>query len=167
MPNYTYVFNICGSLTSDAPESCTILTDYYKAASVNIDSSNSSSPRCEITGHLSDTSTKIQSLDSEDPSKGLSITYYGDYCSNPSTQKRFIIILECANQINSIPTSAAEKSHCVHTVTIPTIIGCPLQCPISQNKLCGGNGYCAYDNDIGNAKCFCNHGKDFLIFEYI
>ena len=29
---------------------------------------------------------------------------------------------------------------------------------MSEIKLCGGNGHCAYDYDNNAARCFCNHG---------
>mmetsp|Transcript_411 Transcript_411/g.471 ORF Transcript_411/g.471 Transcript_411/m.471 type:complete len:119 (+) Transcript_411:134-490(+) len=41
---------------------------------------------------------------------------------------------------------------------MPSVYGCPLECPVSNRRLCGGNGHCAYDPDKSAARCFCNKG---------
>jgi hypothetical protein len=46
----------------------------------------------------------------------------------------------------------------VYEVTMPSVYGCPLECPVAKRQLCGGNGYCAYDSDEHGARCFCNKG---------
>eukprot|EP01036_Dinobryon_divergens_P043592 gene43592-58055_t len=155
-PNYTYIYNICNPLASGAPSSCTYLTDYSKAASVRIDVSDPTHESCEITGFYSESTMKIQLIDQEDPTKGISVIYYGDYCSNPTTQRRFIINLECEDRLSPVPTQAYEISHCVHTISMPSVYGCPTQCPVAERKLCAGNGHCYYDTDAATSRCFCN-----------
>jgi hypothetical protein len=41
---------------------------------------------------------------------------------------------------------------------MPSIYGCPLECPVTNRHLCSGNGHCAYDWDRVGARCYCNHG---------
>jgi hypothetical protein len=113
---------------------------------------------CFVVGAYSESTTSMQLLDAEDPTKGLSLTYLGDRCNHPSAQRKFTLELQCADKLNPIPSHAFENSHCVYTVTIPSIYGCPVECPVSNRKLCSGNGHCAYDYDNNKAKCFCNHG---------
>ena len=64
----------------------------------------------------------------------------------------------CADKMTAVPTHALEFSHCSYTITMPSIYGCPLECPVSNRHLCGGQGHCAYDEDKGGARCFCNNG---------
>lgn len=156
--NKTYMFNICGVLASGIPTSCLLLNDIRKAAAVRIDSS-SNPPECVIAGMYSETASKVQLIDQDDPTKGLAIIYYGDYCSDPpSVQRKFIINMVCTDKLNPLPTEAYESAHCEHTITIPSIYGCPLECPVVSRRLCAGNGHCHYDGDKGSAKCFCNDG---------
>eukprot|EP01034_Spumella_vulgaris_P021474 gene21474-27509_t len=41
---------------------------------------------------------------------------------------------------------------------MPSVYGCPLECPVSNRQLCGGQGHCAFDEDKVAARCFCNNG---------
>lgn len=159
-PNFTYYFNICGNLGSDdVPNICKAQKDFSTASSVRLDNNIDPNQRqCEITGLYSDLTSELQLITPEDPTKGLVMTYYGDYCENPRTQKKFIINLNCADILNPVPTHAYEYKHCEYTISMPSVHGCPIQCPISQRRLCAGNGYCAYDNDAATARCFCNKG---------
>ncbi|KAJ1391293.1 hypothetical protein B484DRAFT_439616, partial [Ochromonadaceae sp. CCMP2298] len=72
--------------------------------------------------------------------------------------RQFKIELQCADRLSPVPTHALELSHCVYTITMPSVYGCPLECPVSNRHLCGGQGHCAYDDDKGAARCFCNKG---------
>ena len=114
---------------------------------------------CYIVGKFSDSGTDLKLIDEEDPSKGLKMTYYGDYCNGPPrVQRQFNLVLGCEDKLNPVPLHAYEYEHCVYTVTIPSVYGCPLECPVAARKLCAGNGHCAYDSDKGGAHCFCNQG---------
>lgn len=156
--NFTYMFNICGVLAAGLPVTCSSLSDIRKAAAVRVDSSTNPS-ECVIAGLYSETSSKVQLLDQDDPTKGISVIYYGDYCRDPpSVQMKFVINMECSDKLNPLPTQAYESGHCEHKITIPSIYGCPLECPVTSRRLCGGNGHCHYDTDVGSAKCFCNEG---------
>ena len=115
---------------------------------------------CYIVGSYSDATSTLSLLDQEDPSKGVSLSYFGDYCKHPVEQRKFTIDLVCADRLNPTPTHAYEIHHCSYKATIPSIYGCPLECPVSNRHLCGGNGHCAYDPDKGAARCFCNKGSN-------
>jgi len=115
---------------------------------------------CYNVGLFTETSTEMALINPEDPSEGLQITYKGipnDLCSNGQARK-FHIQMMCKDKLNPIPTHALEYTHCEYTVTLPSVYGCPVECPVANRRLCAGNGHCAYDNDANSARCFCNNG---------
>ena len=109
-------------------------------------------------------STKLSLLDSQDPTKGLQLQYVGDYCSS-GDQRQFNIQMICADKMNPVPTHGKlltlqllfQVVYC-EIINKSAIYGCPLECPVSNRRLCGGNGLCAYDSDKSSARCFCNEG---------
>ena len=48
--------------------------------------------------------------DQEDPTKGVSLTYYGDWCEHPLEQRTFIVDLVCDDRLNPSPSHAYEVS---------------------------------------------------------
>lgn len=158
--NFTYIFNICGTVSTGVPDKCKNLQDIGTAAALQIntrDTYDTSDDYCYVVGKYSETSTKMQLLDQQDPTKGIKLTYFGSFCSG-NDQRKFNIEMSCADKMNPVPTHALEYTHCVYTITMPSVYGCPLECPVSNRHLCGGNGHCAYDEDKGAARCFCNYG---------
>mmetsp|Transcript_581 Transcript_581/g.1023 ORF Transcript_581/g.1023 Transcript_581/m.1023 type:complete len:300 (-) Transcript_581:176-1075(-) len=158
--NFTYIFNICGAVSTGVPQKCKALQGVESAGALQINTRgtfDASDDYCYLVGKYSESSTTVALLDQEDPSKGMELTYFGAYCDD-GTQRQFKINLECADKLNPIPTHALEYSHCVYTITMPSVYGCPLECPVSHRHLCAGNGHCAYDDDKGAARCFCNQG---------
>ena len=159
--NYTYIFNVCGTIQSNIPTKCAGIKGVSAANALQVDKrgtlDSADDDFCYITGFYTDSLTRVSLLDYEDPSKGISITSYGDYCKN-SKQRVFTVNLPCSDKLNPIPTHAREVEHCSYAVTMPSVYGCPLECPVSNRALCGGNGHCAYDYDRNSAKCFCDRG---------
>lgn len=143
------------------PKNCQYVKGVNSASALQVDKrgtlSNENDDFCYVAGYYTDSLTRVSLIDYEDPSKGISITAYGDYCKT-SKQRVFTVNLPCANKLNPIPTHALEVEHCSYVVTMPSVYGCPLECPVSNRELCGGNGHCAYDYDKNAAKCFCNKG---------
>lgn len=159
--NFTYHFNICGAVSSGLPSACRTLDNINKAGAVQVDQRVTSDPSddyCFIAGEYNDRTTTLELLDQEDPTKGLAITYYGSYCKKHVVPRKFKIELICADKLSPIPTHALELEYCSYTVTLPSVYGCPLECPVSSRRLCGGAGHCAYDPDRGAARCYCNKG---------
>ena len=159
--NYTYMFNVCGPVTLGVPASCRRKEGVSAAGALQIDKNrllnDPTDDYCYVVGSFSGTS-QLQLLDTEDPTKGVSLTYYGDYCKNPVEQRRFVINLLCADKLNPSPSHVYEVHHCTYTASIPSVYGCPLECPVSNRHLCGGNGHCHYDYDLGSSRCYCNRG---------
>lgn len=158
--NYTYIFNICGALASGVPTNCRTVDGFMSANALQVDkraTPDTSDDWCFVAGYYTDSHTTLSLLEYEDPSKGLTVTSLGAPCKN-NHQRRFTIDMPCANKLNPIPTHAYETEHCSYTVTMPSVYGCPLECPVANRQLCGGNGHCAYDYDKSGARCFCNHG---------
>eukprot|EP01038_Epipyxis_sp_PR26KG_P014665 gene14665-19702_t len=159
--NYTYIFNVCGAIVDNIPKKCQTLDRISSAGALQIDDRNTpgndADDYCYLAGTYDDSSSKLSLLNSNDPTDGIQLTYFGSSCSG-GVQRKFTIQMPCVDYLNPVPTHALEYSHCEYTITIPSVYGCPLQCPISNRKLCGGNGHCAYDDDKASAHCFCNHG---------
>ncbi len=89
---------------------------------------------------------------------------YGENCKHNekgeevSTQRQFRLEFECADVAVAVPIHALEYTHCHYTVTIPSVFGCPTECPLVGMSLCNAKGHCAYDTDIQSARCFCDEG---------
>ena len=160
--NYTYSFNICGAITGYVEKECThALGDKLRTAGAlqinKRDTIDEDDDWCFVVGYYNQDQTSLRLLDSSDPSKGIQLTYKGDYCSG-GKQRQFNIELSCADRLNPIPTHAYELVGCEYTVYMPSVYGCPLECPVANRALCGGQGHCAYDTDKGASRCYCNHG---------
>jgi hypothetical protein len=158
--NYTYYFNICGTVTS-YPQACATLPGLGSTAALQVDERATQDPTddwCYNVG-LFDLNTKQELLDQEDPTKGVALTYYGDYCGNHK-RREFRIELSCADNLNAVPQHALETSGCQYTVNIPSVYGCPTECPVGgkARSVCGSNGFCGFDIDANSARCFCNTG---------
>jgi len=159
--NFTYSFNVCGTVTGGVPRACATMDGLSKAGALQIDKrvlSDANDDYCFVAGQYNERTTTVELLDQEDPTRGLALTYLGTFCNHPHVQRKFRIELSCADKLNPIPTHALEYEHCSYTVTMPSVYGCPLECPVSNRRLCAGNGHCAYDHDKGGARCFCNKG---------
>ena len=159
--NFTYIFNVCGAVSTGLPDKCKTIDGVSSAGALQINTRgtyDSSDDYCYLVGKYSEGSTTVALLAENDPSKGISVTYAGAFCNN-GVQRQFIIEVGCADKLNPVPTHALEYSPCIYTITMPSVYGCPLECPVSNRHLCGGNGHCAYDEDKAGARCFCNNGK--------
>jgi len=159
------VFNICGAVQDDIPEKCDDLAGLSKASALQVNTRGTvgeGDDWCFLVGSYDDKTTKVTLLEETDPTKGVSLTYYGDFChakpGQKPVQRTFKIEMACADRLNPVPTHAYETTACGYTVYMPSVYGCPVECPVSQRQLCGGNGHCSYDYDKHAARCFCNHG---------
>lgn len=160
--NYTYVFNVCGAVPSDyIPKKCKDVQGYSGAGALQVDKrdtpDNADDDFCFLVGAYSDTA-KLTLLNPDDPTKGLKLTYKGDPCRGSRKPRLFQIDITCADKLNPVPLHAFENAPCEYTVEMPSVYGCPLECPVASRRICGGNGHCAYDDDKSAARCFCNNG---------
>eukprot|EP00606_Chrysophyceae_sp_TOSAG23-5_P001518 GSChrysophyteH2.ASY1.ANO1.1628.1 assembled CDS len=160
--NYTYSFNVCGAVTGYVEEECSInLGDKLRTAGAlqvnKRGTENELDDWCFVVGYYNQEQTSVHLLDPNDPTEGIMVSYNGDYC-NGGKQRKFNIELQCTDKLNPVPTHAYELSGCEYTVYMPSVYGCPLECPVANRALCGGQGHCAYDNDKKGARCYCNHG---------
>ena len=163
--NYTYVFNICGAVQDGIPDKCDTINGLNTAAALQVNTRGTVAEGddwCFKVGAYSDQTSKLQLLDERDPTKGVSLTYYGDFCNAKRGQRpiprTFKIELSCADRLSPVPAPGYEPTACGYTVYMPSVYGCPVECPVAQRQLCGGNGHCSYDGDKHSARCFCNRG---------
>jgi hypothetical protein len=112
---------------------------------------------CYLVGSFTNDKTSMGLINPSDPTEGIRLTYTGSRCGN-NKDRIFNILLTCADKLNPTPLHALEYSVCEYTITVPSVYGCPVECPVSKRSLCGGAGYCAYDLDAQKARCFCNKG---------
>lgn len=143
------------------PPVCATVQSAKFAGALQVDKRATTNPNddwCYAVGKYDPSTTKLALIDSNDPTQGLQMTYYGDTCKSTNTQRQFVIQMSCQDKLNPVPLHALELEHCIYTVTMPSVYGCPLECPVASRKLCGGNGHCAYDSDKRGARCFCNKG---------
>jgi len=160
--NYTYAFNVCGAVTGFIEPACKQeLGDKIRTAAAlqinKLGTKEEDDDWCYVVGYYNQDQTSVRLLDDADPTKGLQVTYKGDYC-NGGKQRQYNLQLTCADKLQAIPTHAYELIGCEYTVTMPSVYGCPLECPIANRALCGGQGHCAYDTDKRAARCYCNRG---------
>lgn len=166
--NYTYIFNICGTIGGPSiPKVCNQVSGFTQAGAVQIntrDTADTGDDWCYLAGTYSDSTSALTLIDQEDPTKGVQLVYYGTICSSTSKPRKFVLQFSCAEKMSAVPIHALEYEPCVYTVEIPSIYGCPTECPVANRKICGGNGHCSYDGDKLAAKCFCNKGRLTLYF---
>jgi hypothetical protein len=156
-PTYSFLWNFCADITT-ASYPNGICAGKTGAAIQYLDRSDGYQ-ECEVIGHydpLRD-DTYFSILNELDPSKGLSMKYlYGDKCPNGILRSATIEV-ECANT-KSVVLSALEPEECQYHVTMQSMYGCPLECPITANGLCNSHGHCAYDTAAKVPYCYCNQG---------
>lgn len=160
--NYTYNFNVCGAITGYVEKECVhVLGDRLRTASAlqinKRGTADENDDWCYVVGYYNQDLTSIKLLDSGDPTKGVVVSYKGDYC-NGGKQRQFHLELSCADRLNPTATHAYELAGCEYTAYMPSVYGCPLECPVANRALCGGQGHCAYDSDKQSARCYCNRG---------
>lgn len=102
-------------------------------------------------------------------------SYGGTYCS-----RSFKLKINCHNEISEIPEKEEieEEEGCAYTASINHIMGCPIDCPRFNNRVCNAKGMCfysgydsgekvdddqVYDDDddywnTGNLQCLCQDG---------
>jgi len=104
---------------------------------------------------------------SDDPVKGVVLTYTnGDWCPISKTSKQgrnreFRIAFICDNNYENIfdkQEVTEEIELCVYETSIKSVWGCPEQCKVVNEQLCGGNGICDYDFTNKYPRCFCYTG---------
>lgn len=153
--NYTYVFNICNNANIPS-ESCgpTDAGDGPAPAFQVYDDG-----RCWRLGN-SWQNVKYALLDEDDPTQGVSLTYKkGDVCHlDKDIDREMTIKMKCSESWGMIPDSTVLEETCHYELMFETVYGCPLECPMVNRKLCGGNGFCGMDQDDNSPRCFCNEG---------
>jgi len=109
-------------------------------------------------------------LDKNDPTAGVILEYNGgDYCeinSGMSTDsgvkkpRKLRLHFECDphDTDGNIPDEEmiSERETCAYDIHLKSRHGCPSDCPISNGKLCGGNGWCGYDRTLHHPRCYCD-----------
>jgi hypothetical protein len=158
--NYTYVFNVCENALPPVPlcESRPSGSGPGPAFQLFNDG------KCKRLGKDKD-SMKWDLIDKEDPTRGVQLTYLqGDKCEiHPELDRSMTIKFICSSRWGKVPDRKVGEENCQYELEFETIFGCPLECPFSGRQLCGGHGFCDFDNDLNAPRCFCEqnwHGAD-------
>jgi hypothetical protein len=88
--NYTYIFNICSNVALGVPTACLSMGGLSTAAALQINKNVENDPSddwCYAVGSYSDKTTTVSLIDQNDPTKGVSVSYSGDYCHSPVEQR--------------------------------------------------------------------------------
>ncbi len=158
--NFTYVFNLCGAVTSVPYECDAKIAPGSEPEAFQLTDSG----ECFVlSGGTS--SPVLDLLDLKNPSRGMMITHSdGEPCGDKGTNRKFTVFLECAD-VNGFSISGQrvveEQGSCQYSITIPSRYACPLECPVSRSAgLCSGKGLCAFDRDSNKSQCFCDTGYE-------
>jgi len=182
--NYTYQFSFCHTLSNDAvPSMCAATSTGPRpdpasphnkhtqpAAAFQYDPETGG--KCHRLGGMTESTRTISYIDESDPVKGIQIQFTGgdegdtscrDSDNNPIARS-MTVQLPCGDRsINTefyvVEGHDGNKANCGYTLNFgANHAGCPVTCGISDQKICGGHGYCAVDTDAKQPQCFCNEG---------
>jgi hypothetical protein len=182
--DYMYHFSVCGNLPSP-PSTYNPATKAYDGTGCVVTNGaggttlSGASAAFQFT-HNEDQSncwrlnngwenTEFSLADPEDPAAGVTLTYKGgNACGAPSFNDRTLkLTLLCRDdeaRNAHVPTQERVRepydSPCTYEFFIKTGYGCPTECPVRNDRVCGGDGVCAYDTVAKTSKCFCNEGRD-------
>lgn len=138
-PNYNYVFNFCGDVTT-ASFPKTVCSDIQMGSAIQYIDRSDGYKECNVIGHYDPErdDTYFSLLDAKDPSKGVAMTYqYGQKC--PSGKLRTATInVQCAN-VKYVEDSANEPTECDYHVTMRSMYGCP-----TVRTVCYATSMCLY-----------------------
>jgi len=167
---FFYQFNVCENLSQLPPS---------KPATVCADPSNQMFPAYQIVnssiripngacfaiGSLNQPSWAF--INENDESIGVELTYNGGSSQGCATPRSLKISFRCAHSgVTSLQpiSSVYEDTECIYYLDFYSIHACPQECkPVAgvggaSDSLCGGQGLCSVDEDIGGARCFCYQG---------
>ena len=171
--NSTYIFNICGDVHT-LPQSCQQYGSGSAFQVLNL-GGGTGVEQCFLLGKSWTTGAQpsYSLLDNrlrQDPSVGFMMTFpTGDGaggCPN-GVPRNFSVGFNCGwgpfpaaggNVTQNFFDTITETNSCNYLASTFTgnHAGCPQQCPIVNNRLCGANGICGYDSTLGASRCFCN-----------
>jgi hypothetical protein len=122
---------------------------------------NDTSNRCASLGTVASASWAL--LDGTNPAAGAFLVYDGgDACTmqdGTSKPRSIGINFRCAKTVTKIPSSRVSESNCEYEVTFESALACPKECPIVEGQLCSNHGFCGFDQDSQQTRCFCNTGR--------
>mmetsp|Transcript_1758 Transcript_1758/g.1484 ORF Transcript_1758/g.1484 Transcript_1758/m.1484 type:complete len:359 (+) Transcript_1758:25-1101(+) len=103
-------------------------------------------------------------LDDTDPALGIQALYTnGDWCAGGGKNREFKMQFVCANDVAIRPDTIQTiyepvGETCSYEFIMQTYKGCPTECIVENEQLCGGHGVCDYDWQLQKPKCFCFNG---------
>lgn len=156
---YSFAWNFCADVTN-ASLPANICKGKDGAAIQYVDRADGYQ-ECEVIGHYDplrdDTYFSILDEKNQDPSKGIAMKYlFGNQCPDGHLRTATVEV-ECANT-EFVILSALEPEKCQYHMTMQSMYGCPLECPITAKGLCNSHGHCAYDKALRTPYCYCNEG---------
>lgn len=156
-PTYSFMWNLCGKVTNaSVPLS---VCGGKRGAAMQYLNRTDGWKECHVIGRYDATQddSHYTLLDSNDPSKGVSIKYSaGEKCPAGSLRTATIDLM-CADTRAEV-VSALEPQLCQYHMVMRSYYGCPVQCPITSNGLCNSHGHCYYDSKLKQPYCYCNWG---------
>ncbi len=155
---YTYFFNVCGLVTPPNKEKCN--KDMGPGPAFQLDGPLMKADGCYRLGSSEiQNDAEFELINKRNPARGVKLTYKnGELCEALQKNRSLTINFNCVSGTEEAITRVTE-SECHYTLDINSQAGCPLECPLSRNSICGGVGVCSYDRDLRAPRCFCNSGR--------
>jgi len=156
--NYSYVFNVCDRVGHLPDPLCPTPAEGESLAPAYQISEEGGF--CYRLGSLS-TEIEWSLIDADDPTTGVSITYFGGDVCTALLSRQLTVKFQCSTELGMSPFSMERviEDKCHYSLTVNTVFGCPVECHIGGNRqLCGGNGFCGMDDDNNSPRCFCYEG---------
>lgn len=164
-----YIFNIGLNANKAAYAPCLAQSTspaYQVAGSYNSASSTCYALSTDVNNRLA---ASASLLDGTNPAKGFQLQYRGgNQCAAgtpPASSATFTIGFGC-HPTHPFPAAASptvqpviemSATDCAYQAYSFSTAGCPIQCPVVNGQVCGGNGVCGYDVTASTARCFCNN----------
>ena len=80
---------------------------------------------------------------------GISLTFSGGQACPSGLQRSAIVTFECTRDTLIRATQREEPGTCSHIFVVQGgSLGCPISCPRSDNKICGGGGTCVWVSGV-------------------
>ena len=156
---YDYKFNFCQDITGSLPAICSEDEDSTGGRGAAVQYNDEF---CKVIGTYD--SNRDESMwklySQQDPSKGVSITYFSDpkYNCHNGDKRTFTIDIICANKMEPVIDYLREPHHCQYHAEVQSVYGCPRECITTKEGLCNSHGHCAWDPTNEKPHCYCNVG---------
>ena len=162
--SFEYTLNFCGNVVNN-PKPCAHRPDSGVAWRTNLNSSHLTDCT-RLGGDFTKRPTPIgfKLFDEKKPSKGVVMTMAGGEKPKDCDRVAQLDVVHLCADRSFPPAGRLDETfvelvnNCEYRVFIPSLFGCPKECPVKHGRVCAGRGICSYDTDDQSTRCFCDTG---------